>query len=609
MATKEENQSNTERLRRSIDHFPRSPGVYSMKDPNGEVLYVGKARSLRARVRSYFNNDRDIKTLFLMRKTESIEYIVTDNEYEALILENTLIKRWKPHYNINLKDNKTYPVIRITKDEYPRIFRTRRIIRDGSSYFGPFPQIQSIDTYLELIDRLYPLRKCRGKLKKRSHPCLYYHIARCTAPCCGYISREDYQTHVEEVKKLLSGTTRGKTKEIQKELKEKMKSSAEGLKYEQAARYRDLLQAVEEAGTKQEVSDFEDSSRDYIAYASEGNRIIFVVLQMREGKLVGRMIFHSEFVPSEEEAFSEFIIRYYEETGDPPKKVFIPEEVSTDTLKEYFTEHFPDTGAPTVPKRGKHASLLKLAGKNAEEDLEKRKRELDIQAAIEDLKDYLGLPKSPRRIEGFDIAHLQGKYTVASMVSFLKGKPDKKMYRRFHVKSLKGKIDDYGAIREVVARRYTRVLNEDLEKPDLVLIDGGIGQVNAAKGVLAALEMEDLPLAGLAKEEEIIVLPSGKEIDLPEGTPALRVLQAVRDEAHRFATQFNTGLREKEVTLGTLEKVPGIGPGRSKKLLTTFGSIDSLLHQTPEAVAAAAGISRDKGEEVLRYLESELERS
>jgi excinuclease ABC subunit C len=596
------NKPNLVDFKNMIKEFPPSPGIYIMKNRLKEIIYVGKAGNLKNRVGSYFNTGKDIKTSVLVSQIFSIEYTVTKNEYEALLLENNLIKQWKPRFNIDLKDGKSYPVIRITNEEYPRVFRTRTIVEDGSSYYGPYPDVKNIDRYIELIDKLFPLRKGRGKMKSRETPCLYYHIKRCPAPCVAYISTEDYRARVRKIKSLLSG----KTVTLEKELKKEMLDASNSLEFEKAAEIRDSLEAISRLNVQQSIIDFDSKSRDYIGTAYSGDDYSFAVMQMRGGKLLGRDIFRSTYAGEPEEALTEFVIQYYE-TGrrEFPEKIFLGKH-SIPFLEEYF-EIEKKRGriiSPTEEKRD--ISVMKMAEENALIDLDKLLMEKGNIPALEELQLLLNLPTLPRRIEGFDIAQLNGQFTVSSLVSFKDGNPDKKNYRRLKMKSLDGKIDDYKSISEAVARRYSRVLNEELERPDLILIDGGKGQVSAAYSVLQALGL-DIPLAGLAKREELIYLPGrNKPVDLPEGNPALRVLQYVRDETHRFATNYNKTLRKSRLSLSSLESVPGIGEKRGMKLIKTYGSLKGIYEQSAEDIASAAGINVEIAETLKAYLSEKL---
>ncbi|MBT3273174.1 MAG: excinuclease ABC subunit UvrC [Spirochaetales bacterium] len=589
-----------EDLKELIRHFPDQPGVYMMKDADDRIIYIGKATSLKKRVGSYFTGTKDVKTRLLVKNISTVEPITTRNSYEALILENNLIKKWQPRYNISLKDGKSYPVIRITSEDFPRVFRTRRIIQDGSDYFGPYPSVHRLDTYIELIEKIFPLRKCRGPLKKREHPCLYYHIGRCAAPCAGLIDKESYQETVENIRKLLTG----QTDKLVKMLKEKMKAEVLELRFEQAAEFRDAIAAVSDVGKNQEVQDFDQDVRDYIAAIERDQMCTFIVFQMRKGKLLGRDLFRTENFGDLEDALHQFIFQYYADKENLPDKLYVSDLPDTVLIEEYLYRERGKRIDVRVPQRGRHVSILRMAAENGLVDMDQRLRKRRSTDALEELKIVLSLEKIPRRIEGFDISQLSGKHPVASMVSFFDGIPDKANYRKFHMKTLQGEIDDYEAMREVIARRYTRVVNEELEYPDLILVDGGKGQVNAAKGVLDALGLDNVPVAGLAKREEEIFLPSQNEpCRLPETSPALKVLQRVRDESHRFATSFNRRLRQKDVKLTRLSEIPGIGEVRSKRLIQTFGSLDNITAAKPEELSKVLKMSLEKAIEVKTALE------
>jgi excinuclease ABC subunit C len=579
--------------------YPDSPGVYLMKDATAKIIYIGKARSLKNRIRSYFAGEKDIKTRFLLANMADIEVILTTTEYEALILENNLIKQWKPQYNIDLKDGKTYPVIRLTAEEFPRVYRTRRMIFDGSEYFGPFPKPHQIDLYLRLIERHFPLCKYRGSQKKRAYPCLNYHMGRCAGACCGKISAEEYAKIVDGVRKLLSG----KTDELLRDLKEKMKAASVAQEFERAAKLRDQLLAIEEVSVEQRVMEFTEEDRDYIALAPREETLVIVVLQVREGKLLGKEVFHvAEFSP-DEEALSHFIFRYYTEIKAVPQAVYVGREVDAENLSTFLRELSGRQIAVKIPQRGKHTQLLAMAEANAREEAAKAARGAEMTVALEGLKLDLGLPRLPRAIEGFDIAHLEGTDTVASMVRFTDGRPDRRLYRAFNIRSLDGKVDDFASIREAVARRYTRVLNEDLERPDLILIDGGRGQLSAALGILRSLGLAEIPVIGLAKKEEEIYLPEREEtLKLDEASPSLRILEAVRNESHRFATTLNKKKRAKRLALTVLEGVPGIGQTRSRRLMEVFGSVEAILGADVDALQKKAGLPRETAAMLLARL-------
>lgn len=578
--------------------YPDQPGVYLMKDGEGTVIYVGKAKSLRKRVASYFSGAKDVKTRTLVRNIRDVEVIVTGTEHEAFLLENTLIKRWKPRYNINLKDGKTYPVIKVTNEEYPRVYRTRRIVFDGSSYYGPFPRAHVIDEYLELVNRLFPLRKCRGPLKKRQHPCLNWHIGRCSGPCAGKTTREQYLERVEHVRKLLAG----RSEDLLKELRAAMQAAAGAQQYERAALHRDQIQAVEEISETQKVVDFTTEDRDYVGWAMAGEEYAFTVLQVRQGKLVGKELFELEGRADAADVLAQFLERYYAQVQSRPRTVYVPARVGTGEL---------DSVAGVLvkfPQRGKHARSVALASENAREALSRRTSLQGGGRAVEALRAALGLTRPPARIEGFDISHLEGQHAVASLVSFVDGAPDKSGYRTFRLRHLGGRVDDYDALREVVSRRYSRVLAEEQPRPDLILVDGGKGQVAAVASILSALGLDDVPLVGLAKKEEAIhPRGGGPPIVLDRSSEALRLLIAVRDESHRFANALRKRLAAKKIETSVFESIPGIGPRRARRLIEAFGGPENLRGRSPEEVARATGMTREIATSVLATVLARLE--
>ena len=615
---------------------PKTSGVYLWRDEKDIVIYVGKAKSLKNRLSSYFASKRDIKTRILVSRARRIEYIQTDNEYEALLLENNLIKKYKPRYNINLKDGKTYPVLKITNERYPRLYRTRRIQNDGARYFGPFPNVPAVDDFLSLIKRTYTLRQCK-RLKKRE-PCLYFHIGRCSAPCADKISETDYRKDIDEIALLLEGDL----KKPLAELTEKMKAAAAAREFEKAARIRDGMQAVRALRGQNSVEDMDPEARDYIGWAAEGALITFTVFKMRGGKVVGRDLYRTESLKDEAEVLPEFLIAYYTDPKQIPPHIFVCAGQEYELAEQWFADrlgvkvtitaipleerkqaaatdtesltavnehayHIDNTEAAAAEKTPvygaailrRHKAALAMAQFNAKEDAARRIKELGDFPALEELQKILSLDRPPHRIEGFDIAHLHGKYTVASLISFKDGNPDKKNYRIFRLRTTDGIIDDYASMREAVARRYTRLLNEAAELPDLIMIDGGIGQVNAAKAVLDALEL-DIPLVGLAEKNEELYRPHiNKPIVLPRRSAALRVLQRVRDETHRFANTRNNRLRSKEELHLQFEQLPHIGEKRAARLLRSFSSIEKLAAASVEAAAAAARITQAQAEEVI----------
>jgi excinuclease ABC subunit C len=603
------------KLQERVHDLPEKPGVYLFKDHTRRIIYVGKAKSLNKRVRSYFTAGRDIKTRILVDNASDVEVIVTKNEYDALLLENTLIKQWNPRFNINLKDGKSYPVIRITADKWPRVFRTRRLVFDGSSYYGPYPQAGRLDLYLNLVDKLFPLRKCRGPLKPRRHPCLYYHIGRCTAPCARLTTQEEYAANVEKIRKLLGG----RVDELVKDLEAAMHAASARMDYEKAAVIRDQVRAIRDLTPDNQVVDVVERAhpgedRDYLGFAGRENWGSFVILQVRDGQMTGKEVYRSEVYSSDEEAIVEFLLQYYGKHPDSGRQTV---QVHLPLLLKDQSEDLAATLAEIrrgvrpldlrFPQRGKHRKILALATENAEQDVLLHGEDHEATSSLEDLRSALELPRVPRRIEGFDIAHLGGTDTVASMVSFAGGRPEKSAYRHFNLRSLKGRIDDYAAMREIVARRYMRVINEKLDPPDLILVDGGKGQVSAARSVLESLGLGDIPLAGLAKENEEIYRPGVRDaIVLDRSSRALRLLQAVRDESHRFATSFQRRKRTRRLSHLTLEEVSGIGRKRSLQLLERFGSVEAIADTSPEELAREARVSQDTAVRLLAFLKERL---
>jgi len=592
----------TEKLKVAALDAPAEPGVYIMKDGEGQIIYIGKAKSLKNRLKSYFSGEKDIKTTTLLKHVRSIETIIVSGEYDALLLENTLIKQHSPKYNINLKDDKSYPVIRITHENFPRVFRTRRIIQDQSLYYGPFANVQAVDAMMELVDKLFPLRKCKV-IKKKKEPCMYYHIGRCMAPCSGKIDAADYRLHVQRVQKLLAG----ETESLAIDLTAKMHEAARALQFEYAARLRNSITAIENlAGEDSSVVDFNPDDRDYIAWAAEGVLATFTVFSMRGGKMTGRHLFRTRSAANEMESLELFITSYYESGRSPPPKIYFqpflpkdsaqtganmereePEAESQESkvIFGWFREKFGFEPEFLTPKDKHHAAIHAMAHQNAQEDLRKRVKERGAVPALDEIARALNLRARPERIEGFDISHLGGKHPVASLISFENGVPDRKNYRYFKLRSVIGIIDDFAAMREAVYRRYSRLIREGKDLPDLILVDGGIGQVNAAKGVLDGLGA-DCGLAGLAKREEELWLPNAKEpVILSRQSEALKVLQFVRDECHRFANNFNRRLRSKDLFFPVLESVEGIGPGRAAAIMKAYESVANIAAADPAEIA------------------------
>jgi len=632
MDNQKSSENYLEPLKRAALDAPSEPGVYIMKDSEGRIIYVGKAKSLKNRIKTYFTGDKDIKTATLMRHIRSFETIIVSSEYDALLLENTLIKQHSPKYNISLKDGKSYPVIRVTNEEFPRIFRTRHIIRDGSLYFGPFTNVQGVNTMMELVDKLFPLRKCKTikrkaraktvnakpgsknrkekSAAKKKDPCMYYHIGRCMAPCCGKITAGEYAVHVQRVQKMLSGDTDS----LVIDLTSQMHSAARELRFERAASVRNTIRAIEDiAGEDSSVEDLNPEDRDYIAWAAEGVLATYTVFSMRSGKMTGRDLFRAKSAADEAESLELFITSYYDSTRPPPAKIYIQSilkitnedceimnekeithfsfPASSSSLHNWFKEKHNREPEIIFPVEKHHCAILAMARQNAAEDIRRRVKERGAGPALDELAKALNLKTRPERIEGFDIAQLDGKHPVASLISFKNGVPDKKNYRYFKLRAVIGMVDDFAAVREAVKRRYSRQIREGKDLPDLILIDGGIGQVNAAKGVLDDLGL-DCGVIGLAKREEEIWFPQAKEpLILSRQSEALKVLQHARDECHRFATGLNQKLRSKDLRFQILESVEGIGSQRAAAIIKTYESFQNIAASDPGEMSERCRIS------------------
>ncbi len=590
----------SESARDQARSLPENPGCYLMKNAEGTVIYVGKAKNLKRRVNSYFLPNRNAKTAALVEKIVNIEYVITGNEYEALVLENNLIKKYNPHYNILLKDGKSYPLIRITNEDYPRVFKTRRVIKDGSLYYGPYPDGKRLDMYLETVEDTYPLRLCQGVLKKKSTPCLYYHMKKCSGPCIGAISKEEYGEYIKEVKDFLSGDDSSLSRKVKKEMLEASKK----LDFETAAKKRDLLEALSVMQSNQGVDDMDTSedSRDYAAIEMRAYLCTVSIMQFRDGRLIGKAMYRAECLGDETETLLSFLIQYYSDGDTLPHELYVSHDIDAELLSKFFKEELGKPLKVEIPKDGKHYRILRLAGENATRDVEKRLKSVDNTPALERLKEITNIDTLPSLIEGFDIAQLSGKYTVASLIVFRDGNPSNKEYRHFSMKSLEeNEINDFQSIHEAVFRRYKRQRDEKAQLPDLLMVDGGIGQVNAAIAALDELGLS-FPVVGLAEKHEEIVFPDNTSLLLDHSDPGLRVLIALRDECHRFATSFNQRMRSKDASFKLLESIDGVGPERSKRIMQTYQSVEAILSLTPEELAKGAKIPLPVAERVLRKL-------
>jgi len=589
------------RLKAKLASLPKEPGVYLFKNERGEIIYIGKAKSLKNRVPSYFHQPADPKQASLASEIADIDFIVTGSEVEALILENNLIKKEKPRYNVLLRDDKNYPYLKLTVNEdYPRVMLVRRVRNDGALYFGPYVPGGLARKTLKLISRYFMIRQCNREIgKKRYQPCLNYQIKRCLAPCAGLVSREEYAEAVEDVKLLL----RGKNRELIDKLKEKMERASANLEFEKAARFRDAIALIERISERQRMAMTSFDEEDYFGYYEQEGMLSLEVFHVRRGLVVGRREFFFEELPMADYArfLSSVIEQYYLEQHFIPRRIYVPlEPEGKELLEEWLSERREGKVVITVPQRGKKQGIMELAIENARIALANRIG--GEEGELAHLKRDLSLPKLPRRIEAFDISTVFGADTVASLVVFIGGEPAKEEYRHFKIEP-SGKPDDYKAMAEVVLRRYRRVLEEGGELPDLILIDGGRGQVNAACSSLTTLDIDFIPVIGLAKEEELIYKLEEKEpIRLMDNSPSLKLLQRIRDEAHRFAITFHRRKRRERTITSELMKIPGVGKKRMEDLLTYFGSVDRVREASLEELAPIVG--RRQAEKIIAYFAS-----
>ncbi|KAF0994246.1 excinuclease ABC subunit UvrC [Geobacillus sp. TFV-3] len=586
-----------ERLKEKLAVLPEQPGCYLMKDKYGTVIYVGKAKSLKARVRSYFTGTHDGKTQRLVEEIADFEYIVTSSNAEALILEMNLIKKHDPKYNVMLKDDKSYPFIKITAEKHPRLLITRKVKKDGGKYFGPYPNVQAANETKKLLDRLYPLRKC-STLPSRA--CLYYHMGQCLAPCVQPVSDEQNKAMVEQIVRFLNGGY----EDVKQELAEKMHEAAEALEFERAKEYRDQIAAIEMTMEKQKMmlNDFID--RDVFGYAYDKGWMCVQVFFLRQGKLIERDVSIFPLYQDPDEEMLTFLGQFYAKAHHlKPKEVVLPSDIDGELARELL-------GVAVVqPKKGKKKELVELASKNAAIALKEkfyfieRDEERTIKA-VERLGERLGIP-APRRIEAFDNSNIYGADPVSALVVFLDGKPAKKEYRKYKVKTVAGP-NDYETMREVVRRRYTRVLKEGLPLPDLIIIDGGKGHLSAVRDVLENELGLDVPLAGLAKDEkhrtsELLAGDPPDVVPLDRQSQEFYLLQRIQDEVHRFAVAFHRQTRQKTMFHSVLDDIPGVGEKRKKALLNYFGSVKKMKEATVEELQRA-NIPRAVAEKIYEKL-------
>ncbi|KYD10836.1 excinuclease ABC subunit UvrC [Heyndrickxia sporothermodurans] len=561
-----------ERIKNKLAILPDQPGCYLMKDRQGTIIYVGKAKILKNRVRSYFTGSHDGKTQRLVSEIEDFEYIITSSNIEALILEINLIKKHDPKYNVMLKDDKTYPYIKLTHERHPKLITTRKVKRDRGKYFGPYPNVQAANETKKLLDRIYPLRKC-STLPDRV--CLYYHLGQCLAPCVNEVKEETYKEIVDDISRFLNGGY----KEIKQELTKKMEDAAENLEFERAKEYRDQIINIETTMEKQKITMNDFTDRDVFGFAVDKGWMCVQVFFIRQGKLIERDVSLFPFYDEPEEEFLSFLGQFYLMPNHfKPKEVLLPEKVDSDLANQLLETKV------IQPKRGQKRELIKLAEKNAAVALKEkfalieRDEERTIKA-VENLGEAMGI-YTPHRIEAFDNSNIQGTNPVSAMVVFVDGKPEKKEYRKYKIKTVQGP-DDYESMREVVRRRYGRALREELPLPDLIIIDGGKGQIEAARDILENELGLTIPLAGLAKDEKhkTSQLLSGNPLEivpLARNSQEFYLLQRIQDEVHRFAITFHRQLRGKNAFQSMLDDIAGIGPKRKKQLLRHFGSMKKM---------------------------------
>ena len=605
-------------LQTKLENLPTNPGVYLMKNDQGEIIYVGKAVNLRNRVRSYFRElkPEQAKTKALVKHIADLEYILADNELEALVLECNLIKKYKPKYNISLKDDKTYPYLKITNEDYPQVLVTRKVLRDGARYFGPYPSVNELRNSLELIRKIFPFRSCRQKVFTNDRPCLNAHIQMCYAPCIGRISKEEYNAMIDQIALFFEGKQDG----LVKRLRQEMEQAAENLEFEKAARLRDQLQGIEQIMTQQKAVLGSDGDEDVIAMARGINQCCVQIFFIRNGKIVGRENYFLRGTDdsSRGEVITSFMKQFYLNCQFIPRNILLETELEEqDILEQWLTEKKESRVYLKVPKRGQAKELVELVGRNALEALTKQELEDSYQqqrttGALEQLQQILGLPQLPQRMECYDISNTQGTESVASMVVFVDGKPKKDQYRRFKIKTVEG-ANDYASLREVLLRRFRRGLEEQADEntegkfhilPDMIMMDGGRGQVNIALQVLQELGL-DIPVCGMVKDNHHRtrgLYYQNEEISIDTQSEPFLLITRMQDEAHRFAITYHRSLRGKRNLTSILDDIPGVGEKRKKNLLKHFGSFTKIREASVEQLAEADGISKAVAEEIYTYL-------
>ncbi|PKG44466.1 MULTISPECIES: excinuclease ABC subunit UvrC [unclassified Planococcus (in: firmicutes)] len=589
-----------EMIQHKLAVLPDQPGCYLMKDRQGTIIYVGKAKVLKNRVRSYFTGSHDTKTQRLVNEIEDFEYIVTSSDKEALILELNLIKKHDPKYNIRLKDNKTYPYLKITGERHPKLVITRQVKKDKGKYFGPYPNAYAASETKKLLDRLYPLRKCHTMPDR---VCLYYHLGQCLAPCVKPVEKDTYREMIDGISRFLNGGFR----EVKQDLTEKMSEAAENLEFERAKEYRDQISHIESVMEKQKMAMNDFTNRDVFAYAVDKGWMCVQVFFVRQGKLIEREVSMFPLYRDPEEEFLTFLGQFYEKPDHiKPNEILLQEAEDEEFLKEWL-------GAKVlVPQRGKKKDLVLLARKNAEIAIKEKFQLLERQeertvGACNELGEAMNI-HTPLRIEAFDNSHIQGADAVSAMVVFIDGKPSKKDYRKYKTRSAQ-KPDDYAAMREVVRRRYSRVLKDGLPLPDLIIIDGGKGQIESAREIIEDELGLDIPIAGLAKDakhqtSQLLYGNPVEMVELKRTSEAFYLLQRIQDEVHRFVITFHRQLRGKNSIQSALDGLQGVGPKRKQQLLKHFGSVRKIKEANAGEIQQA-GIPEKLAMEIERHFKEQ----
>jgi excinuclease ABC subunit C len=600
-----------------LRQLPASPGVYLMRNARGNILYVGKAVSLRNRVRSYFNSPAKLnpKTRMMIEEISDFEYFVVSSEQEALILELNLIKRYWPPYNVLLKDDKTFPYLKIKlTEEWPRLHITRRIEDDGSHYFGPFANMNSLRRTLDVLKRIFPLRLCAQpiRLKANARPCLNYHMGYCLAPCTGKISRVEYNNVVGQLMPFLEG----KAESVIRSVKKKMDAASEALDFERAARFRDQLKSVQAVVEGQNIAMKVRGEQDAIAFAADNDQACVQVFMIRHGRLIGRENFTLKGTSNEDQAqiMGSFVKQFYNASPYIPGLLLIQYPLEdVEIIEKWLSGKKGARVKIEAPQRGKKKQLMDIVAENARQGLEQLKIKqisvpADLNKALKEIQNDLKLPRLPSRIEGYDISNIQGQDAVGSMVVFEDGRPKPAYYRRFKIKTISGS-DDYAMLQEMLQRRFKRAVSQDATNvtwaalPDLVVIDGGKGQLNSAVEVLKEVGLDSIPLSSLAKENEELYIPGQPEpIILPKSSLGLKLLQRLRDEAHRFAITYFQKVHKKRTFTSELDQIPGVGPKKKKALIKQFGSVQTVRQASIGELMAVKGINRDLAQKIKESL-------